>query len=567
MEKNTVKWVRTLGLAGVSFFLIYAAKEETYQPPLELKVPARISGETQYLRIPVVALIYTHVTRWPVELIRKPTDPPTVKTVRKKVPPPPQVPDSEVERIMEELRLGQLFYWTNSSMKCFVDVFPIVVKDALEPKDIYDTSEYRFPLAEDVKKRLAEYGFEPLGSNPVTPDTKRAAGLLHLVIEQVWNEKEKKWVYSGRGGGFTVGPDIYGVGVSWWQVTPADAGPNNQWLMVHEFHHDLDAMFAFSGQEDYWFNHPSPTENNVARLGEHYDDNAYILRRWLPLEKWFTNHYGEVKSFIDRDEDGVPDDDPTLPVDEKRFGSSPDSKDTDRDGLTDLEEVMAWNGINRGLGDVFMSEHFYPDPKNPDSDSDGILDGDDPYPLYPIHPFIPMKSPEIDGKLEDDEWSKFAEFKDERIQGILYVQWKELDALYFALELPGPAGIKIQIDALNDGWFIGRDNYRIVVNKEGKVTETTIIDSSSPGKWPHDDKTFVKPEDVRVVHSREGEKNIYEIAIPRNWYTGLSLEPCQILGLNIGLKPDDGNPFYVMLFEPHTLVQLRLVKPTESCKV
>jgi len=562
-----MKWMRTLGLAGVALLLVHAEKEEKYQPPPELKVPAKISGETQYLRIPVVALIYTNVTRWPEELIREPTDPPTVKTVRKKVPPPPQIPDSEVERIKEELRLGQLFYWTNSHLKCFVDVFPIVVKEALEPKDVYDTSEYRFPLAEDVKKRLAEYGFEPIGSNPVTPDTKRVAGLLHLVIEQIWNEKEKKWVYSGRGGGFTVGPDIYGVGVSWWQVTPENAGPNNEWLMVHEFHHDLDAMFAFSGQEDYWFNHPSPTENNVARLGEHYDDNAYILRRWLPLEKWFTNHYGEVKSFRDQDEDGVPDEDPSLPLDEKRFGSSPNSKDSDNDGLTDLEEVMAWNGINRGLGDVFMTGHFYPDPQNPDSDSDGIRDGDDPYPIYPIRSSIPMKSPKIDGKLEAEEWVKFAEIQDDRINGTLYFQWNELDALYLALELSRPAGIKIQIDALNDGWFIGRDNYRVVVSKDAQGKETTIIDSSVPGRWPYDNRTSVKAEDLKVASSSEGEKTIYEISIPRNWYTGLSLEPCQIFGFNIGVKPDDGKPFYVTLFEPHTLVQLRLIKPGEPCKV
>lgn len=554
-------------LAGVAMAL--AGEEPKYQPPPPMVVPERKPGTTQYVRVPVVALLYTNVTRWPTETITEPTDPPTIITRRKPVPLPPKIPDEEALRIKEEFRKGALFYWTNSHMRCFLDVTVIVINEPLESKDIYDGSEYRFPLAEDVKKRLAGQGFEPQGSNPITGDTRRVAGLLHAVLEQVWDEKTQKWRYSGRGGGFTVGPDIYGAGVSWWQATPGDAGSDNEWLMVHEFHHDLDAMFAFSNKpgEDYWFNHPSPTENNVARLGEHYDDNAYILRRWKPLDKWFQFNYGEVKSAVDADEDGFPDDDPSLPLDEKRFGSSPEKADTDGDGLTDLREAMAWNGVNRGLGETFMTGHFYPDPDDPDPDGDGLSDGDDPYPLYPIDPHIPMKAVTIDGKMSDGEWAKVADIKDERVNGTVFLQWDELKNLYFAFVTDKPSGAKIMIDAYDDGWYTGRDNLKVIVDKDGKVTDAILTDAMGVGEWPKDRKDFVKKEDIKAATGKVGDKFLLEIGIPRNHWTGFSLLPCQIVGLNVGVKPDDGKPFTVVVFEPHTLVQVRLMKPDDPCKV
>lgn len=566
-------WWLMAALAPTAFLASHevSSAEETakYQPPPPMVVPERKPGTTQYVRIPVVALIYTNVTRWPTETVAEPGDPPRIMTRRKPVPPPPVIAPAEIQRIEDELHQAVLFYWINSSIKCFLDLQIIVIDDPLESKDVYDSSDYRAPLADDIKKRLTAAGLEAINSKPITPDSHRVSGLLHIVLEQVWDEKTKVWKYSGRGGGFTVGPDVYGVAVSWWQATPGDAGSNNEWLFAHEFHHELDAMFAFSNKpgEDYWFNHPSPTEDNVARFGEHYDDNAYILRRWKPLDKWFQFNYGEVRSAVDADEDGFPDDDPSLPLDEKRFGSSPNSKDTAGSGLTDLQKAMEWNGVNRGLGDTFMTGHFYPNPTSPDSDGDGIKDGDDPYPLYPIDPHIPMKAATIDGKMDDGEWTKFADLKDERVNGTVYLQWDELKYLYFAFVTDKPAGVKIQLDAANNGWFIGRDNYRIIIDKNGKVTEATIVDDLVVGQWPHDNQDLVKPADIQVATGRAGDQYVMEIAIPHNHWTELSLLPCQIIGLNVGVKPDDGKPFTVVVFEPHTLVQVRLIKPGDQCKV
>ncbi|MGH8103212.1 MAG: hypothetical protein ACREJQ_01675 [bacterium] len=559
----------TVALAAAAVFLVGAEVEKKYQPPPQMAIPPKQAGTTQYVRIPVAALVYTNVTRWPTITVTESTDPPTVITKRKEVPPPPPIPDTEVARLKDELRQGVIFYWINSSMKCLLDLSIVVIDEPLDPSQIYDTSEYRSPLPEDVKKRLAAAGLDPISSNPITSNAHRVSGLLHMVIEQVWDSKNNKWRYSGGGGGFTVGPDVYGVGVSWWQVTPGDAGSNNEWLMVHEFHHDLDAMFAFSNKagEDYWFNHPSPTEDNVARLGEHYDDNAYILRRWKPLEKWFEFNYGEAKRAADADEDGFPDGDTALPLDEQRFGSSPARADTDDDGLTDLQEAMAWNGVNRGLGETFMSGHYYPNPKNPDTDGDGLIDGDDPYPLYPISPWIEMKAATIDGKLEEGESKKFADIRDARVDAHTYLQWDELNTLYFAFLTDQPSGVKIQMDVTNDGWFTGRDNYRILIDKDGKVTDATIVDDMVVGQWPHDNKDLVKKEDIKLATGKHGDKYLMEIGIPHNHWAGLSLIPCQIIGLNLGVKPDDGKPFHVTVFEPHTLVQVRLVKLDEPCKV
>jgi hypothetical protein len=78
---------------------------------------------------------------------------------------------------------------------------------------------------------------------------------------------------------------------------------------------------------------------------------------------------------IDADGDGLPDDDPRLPLDERRFGSDPTRKDTDGDGLDDLGEFIA---------DRFAGS----DPRRPDTDGDGLTDDVDPYPVVAIRPTL-----------------------------------------------------------------------------------------------------------------------------------------------------------------------------------
>lgn len=75
---------------------------------------------------------------------------------------------------------------------------------------------------------------------------------------------------------------------------------------------------------------------------------------------------------------------------EAELGTDPNNPDTDGDGLSDGDEVRIWgtNPLRRdtdgdGLSDGDEVNIYGTDPLNPDTDGDGIADGLDPFPLSP----------------------------------------------------------------------------------------------------------------------------------------------------------------------------------------
>ena len=93
----------------------------------------------------------------------------------------------------------------------------------------------------------------------------------------------------------------------------------------------------------------------------------------------------------DRDGDGLGD------AQEEIVGTDPDNPDTDTDGLLDGEEVLTWgtNPLNRDTdGDILLDgdevRTYKTDPTNPDTDGDGIPDGvevaNGTNPLDPLDP-------------------------------------------------------------------------------------------------------------------------------------------------------------------------------------
>jgi len=80
--------------------------------------------------------------------------------------------------------------------------------------------------------------------------------------------------------------------------------------------------------------------------------------------------YGKIYLTVDYDRDGVPDDEPMVPLYEVHLGLNRETNDSDNDGLEDKKEITA--GIFRGT-DLFLQ----------DTDGDGLKDGEDPDPLEP----------------------------------------------------------------------------------------------------------------------------------------------------------------------------------------
>jgi len=502
----------------------------------ELLVPPIRRGQTAYLRVKLAIVILANV-------VQTKHAPPGVEL-------PGPVSDAETEHLEQDMLIGQRFYWINSHLRFFPDMDFIVDRE-FHDLDPYGDAPSRGNLADlfaREAKRLDDY-----------------AGVCRLAVEQTYDANVKCWRIPGSGGGLTSGVSkgSKDPGWSWWPAGPEGFSIPDSWLFVHEYGHQVDAVFDASGHPEFWGNHFAPQEGNVARFGEHFDGNAYLLR-WWPEGKWFASDWGRVEFATDADEDGVPDDAPALPLDEKRFGSDPTRKDTDNDGLADRAEVMAWQGIITGLGQRW-AQPIMPNPRNRDSDGDGKIDGKDPFPLYPIPDTIPYRR----GLRADstplplNEWPVFHHFRAEGLEATTSLAWSE-EYLTIGCRLSSPQPVQVQIDAENDGWFMGPDNYQLLVSpphdgRGAPEVRVHVVNAAVPGKWPFDDPMLVRAEDIRCWCSTEGGYSLV-ISVPRSEKTGLLLRPGEKIGLAIWYG-DPSDPNHMLgLFEPHVLVPLELGK-------
>jgi hypothetical protein len=240
------------------------------------------------------------------------------------------------------------------------------------------------------------------------------------------------------------------------------------WAFIHEFQHALDSPicendghpemlsghpYSDCGFPYFWWGH---------HAGEHFDWEAHTLTTF----KDYMAVKGATDStltFVDADSDGMPDNAPRLPMDEKRFGSDPAKKDTDGDGLGDLQEFCA---------DVYLGS----DPKNTDTDGDGIPDGKDKYPTVAITGSIAYANPvpTIDGQMDASYRPLFTgtylDNSPELAQARMSACWTE-DALYLFLKSKEQCSLGFLVDtSAENGFWEGGDTYPINVATDGKVT-------------------------------------------------------------------------------------------------
>lgn len=331
--------------------------------------------------------------------------------------------DGVVERLQRELEVDRTFYWLNSHALLNKE-FEYMVIDALEPSLsggwISPTDGRRL-----VNQARAQRGLARLDADHSLICIHPMAGF------QPGRQDEPGWV---SGGGLTT----YAYsGYALWN--------NGQgWLMGHEWGHQLDSYFDASGMTGWWLNHPDGTVH-VGRYGEHWDCNAFLCRR-IDRINWLRFRFGTARLTDDRDEDGLPDRDPRLPVDEARFGSSSRLVDTDADGLSDLAELTAG---------TFTSS----DPTEVDTDRDGILDGRDPYPQFAVRTELEHAEPGMDGWPVPRAFGPIGIVNRDWVEAIVNGAY-DADHVYLLIGLPkgDPRHLHVTVDFLNDGWFVGRDN-------------------------------------------------------------------------------------------------------------
>ncbi len=496
------------------------------------------AGKKHYWSLPIATIIFTNVL--------------DSSKMKFSFPALPPLDNEELDRIKSQVEDGIRFYWMNSGMNLFLDNDYIIVDEQLFQHQIFGAQWWYPPKKDWVIKSIENSGKK----------VEDYIAVLYLACVRDFNEKTDKYEMRGKGSGFTAGIGANSQhGLSYWEVTHANHSSGNNWLMVHEFHHQVDELFLMSGYPQYWFNHFSPTANTAADFGEHFDGNAWILKNWQ-IANWYDLKFGNIQFTIDEDMDGIPDDDPALPMDEIRLNSSPRAKDSDSDGVSDLNEILVSNWIIEGCGETYGGTAMFPNLINNDTDHDGVADSIDPYPLYPFNPIIKFKQT---SSAETLNRPIFAQLLDNRIHATIYAGFDTLN-LSFAIKMDRLTPVKLMIDADANGWFLGRDNYLIYLKPKNDLTleiELVIINCSDPKQWPFHDKELAKKITLATEMKKLDDEYLLTVSIPKDDFTGLKLAPGEKIGVNIGflvIMDAEGHERYITIFEPNRFFDVELAE-------
>lgn len=471
-------------------------------------------GKTQYMKDRIIVLLFTNVYE-----------------PYKGVPKPGPMTKEEIAELKQRMEVGRQFYWVNSRCKLDCNYEWVTSDREFDRWPGYEWGYWPEDGIKEVEGALEEQGVKH----------ENCAGLFVIYGKRNYDPNLKKWVLTAPGGGSTWGSAHDGS-----TLTSIGAGGDTAWLMVHEHGHGIDIDYHQSGQM-FHFNH---FHGNVfvSRYGSSFDGNKAIMRDFKDLEYW-SNIYGHLVVVDDKDEDGIPDNDPSCPLDEKRFGSDPTKKDTDNDGLDDFAELYSCDGLGTYPGyQLYPAAPFYlPNPKDKDTDKDGIPDGLDPYPLYPIDPTI-YKSPIVlDGKVNNSEYSKGFKrvLADPDLNGDVRVAYTK-DYLVFAVKQKAqdykkPAAMYIEVDANDDGLIVGADNneFHVTPREDGTCEIWNVYNDCSirsNATWRSRD--YPMPQDCFGKWTKVGDEFQMEFAVPRTPEAGIFLEPWRRMGILIQLKPE-----------------------------
>jgi hypothetical protein len=525
-------------------------------------------GQKTIIYVPVKVLLMPNVVN--VE---------SAHTANGVIPLPPKMTPKQLARIKEEYKIASRFYWVNNGMRVWVD-FQIQVDDRWqrwgpEPAKV-DAAYKGLPACRSWAG--VDYA-APGGGDFTIIDTKDPLkvnkepvfeekpydGQVEQAFAQKWNPKTSKWEFYGSGGG-TFGVDGLPQGVP--GRSQYLGGSDTAWLATHEFHHQMESWGAFSlsdrEDERIVYDHPDKrrrikkedgswdevTWNTAFTSGDHWDCIEWA-DRLVSTAQWLRMYVGYTMTVKDADEDGVPDDDARLPLDEKRFGSNTKMAATDG-AMNDLDKVMLSTWVPAVLQYTFTKPPFQaktPSPLKKDSDGDGIVDTLDPYPVYPWKPFVWPVNAVVDG--DDQDW-KDVPLSGEMNEGGIHATFQQghTDEAYFAcIKLKGPwKKMQVMLDGEGEGVFTN--------DRLGVYYITFTRDNPTPqisgGKIGHLETKLGKAADG---------SDIIEFTIPNRgdsqwyWYRG---------GRKVGVFLDvtDEKDAQWSMYEPYRTFYSIMLEPT-----
>lgn len=462
----------------------------------------------------------------------------------------------EPEDIRESLQLARKFLFVQSGGQLLVDNTYLSMPGP--------TPDTRGPSMREITARLEDYG--------VPHDS---FGVVYAVANDLSGGHGNFEVLGRMGGAMGRRPAV---------PVPTPAGefgpePGVAWVFLHELNHVLAGLIAASVDsqnlasgdfaQDFRFGPLGTARGMPLDVGEGWDGLAALARK---MEFWgeVGPPYRQTLSLLDSDGDGLPDDDSRVPMDEVRFGSDRDDPDSDDDGLADIDELRA------GLYDST-------DPRHGDSDRDGLLDGNDPWPLSSFTGVIPYGDTPVLLATERAGQPKVR----------LAACWTE-EALTLQVTCAKPSDIFIDIDG--SGTY-GRWESDVIVTADGLAPGSDV--------WAGPERIAVRTHheplgvfvgsrklegaEAQVLHVPRGSMTTVKLPValgPGNrdasilpdaeQVAGLRLEPGTVLGLAITMRetrPNDAHPFdafappdepgqapWYSLFDTHRLMDAELVE-------
>jgi hypothetical protein len=434
--------------------------------------------------------------------------------------------DTDIGRLKQEVAYSERFYWRNSLGTCNLDVSYLVIPD------------------------YVDLNLTDLGSTNVVQQYLRAYGVADLQYDGIfeagpgcpgtWSWGVVAWPFMGPEHSTGFSTSFYPLYAFDYPANDPGLNYGMTWIFTHEFQHQVDAMYDLSGYPE--MGHGDAPLDYAFQAGEHFSYQAEMYRLfpyWLDLGSYF----GRYLESEDADGDGMADADVRLAVDESRFGSSSGAADTDGDGLFDLCEAYA--GIYGGS-----------DPDNQDTDGDGVADDSDRYPLYPVSTTVRSRPITVDGFVDPTEWDAAQDglhfTRDPAFDAQLYADWSDT-LLYLGLVETSGSIIELFLDATNDGWWNGRDNYHLRIDPTHGTIYARVMDTTDEaraynqahggyyGEMWDDDPRYVDFYGHRLVENSDfplgvgthsGEVHV-EVGIPRNLDTEFMAEPGDTLGLRV----------------------------------
>jgi hypothetical protein len=356
----------------------------------------------------------------------------------------------------------------------------------------------------------------------------------------------------------------------------SESEADTTWALITEYGRQLSITHLASGRGD---SRPSLLQSPGSDFSLVTWDSPADTLRAMGKQAWLSNRFGFFKLTRDEDEDGIPDDEPACPFDEKRFSSNPRAKDTDGDGVMDGDEVLMsrWAGgfpIATLLADGTlekvrgMAGLVAPKPSAVDMDEDGIRDLEDVNPLCPLGDSIPKREIRVDGELSAEEWEAVPSLSisDPEYNGLLRVAWSETQ---FCFSLAGgdshaPPSIRIRIDAASDGYARGSDNIGFLLEPLSDGAFEVRPQAAGSGLLPGVPPSVSELPAITAAWRKTEGKDQFEIEVglTKSSAWGLNLFGGKEVAFDVELRPAKST-VWLRAFEPLLLFRGTLAEAEE----